>query len=73
MTPVFHVADQPRPFHDAWYTDGELGGVPVLESIFLWTPAALGATDLIVNGVFTRHPQLGSASSSSRRSGCRCT
>ena len=58
VTPVFHVADQPRPFHDAWYTDGELGGVPVLESIFLWTPAALGATDLIVNGVFARHPQL---------------
>lgn len=58
VTPVFHVADQPRPFHDAWYTDGELGGVPVLESIFLWTPAALAATDLIVNGVFTRHPAL---------------
>jgi hypothetical protein len=58
VTPVFHVADQPRPFHDAWYTDGEIGGVPVLESIFLWTPAALAATDLIVNGVFTRHPQL---------------
>jgi predicted TIM-barrel fold metal-dependent hydrolase len=58
VTPVFHVADQPRPFHDAWYTDGELGGVPVVESIFLWTPAALAATDLIVNGVFARHPQL---------------
>jgi predicted TIM-barrel fold metal-dependent hydrolase len=58
VTPVFHVADQPRPFHDAWYTDGELGGVPVLESIFLWTPAALAATDLIVNGVFARHPEL---------------
>jgi hypothetical protein len=58
VTPVFHVADQPRPFHDAWYTDGELGGVPVLDSVFLWTPAALAATDLIVNGVFARHPQL---------------
>jgi hypothetical protein len=30
----------------------------VLDSIFLWTPAALAATDLIVNGVFTRHPGL---------------
>jgi predicted TIM-barrel fold metal-dependent hydrolase len=58
VTPVFHVADQPRPFHDAWYTDGELGGVPVLDSVFLWTPAALAATDLIVNGVFARHPEL---------------
>ena len=58
VTPVFHVADQPRPFDDAWYTDGERGGVPVLESVFLWTPAALATTDLIVNGVFARHPRL---------------
>jgi hypothetical protein len=58
VTPVFHVADQPRPFDDAWYTDGDRGGVPVLESVFLWTPAALATTDLIVNGVFARHPGL---------------
>src|SRR5262249_7704493 len=44
VTPVFHVADQPRPFDDAWYTDAELEGPPILESVFLWTPAALGAT-----------------------------
>ena len=58
VAPVFHVADQPRPFHDAWYTDRDLGGVAVLDSIFLWTPAALATTDLIVNGVFARHPAL---------------
>jgi hypothetical protein len=58
VTPVFHVADQPRPFDDAWYTDADRGGVPVLESVFLWTPAALATTDLIVNGVFARHPAL---------------
>jgi len=58
VTPVFHVADQPRAFDDAWYTDGEQGGVPVLDSVFLWTPAALATTDLIVNGVFARHPEL---------------
>ena len=36
ITPVFHVADQPRPFADAWYTDererlraGARGGVPL--------------------------------------------
>jgi hypothetical protein len=55
---VFHVADQPRPFDDAWYTDGEERGVPVLESVFLYMAAALACTDLIVNGVLARHPDL---------------
>jgi predicted TIM-barrel fold metal-dependent hydrolase len=58
VTPVFHVADQPRPFDDAWYTDGEERGVPVLESVFLYMAAALACTDLIVNGVLARHPDL---------------
>jgi predicted TIM-barrel fold metal-dependent hydrolase len=57
MTPVFHVADQPRPFDDAWYVDGD-DGLPVLESVFLSTAAALACTDLIVNGVLERHPDL---------------
>jgi predicted TIM-barrel fold metal-dependent hydrolase len=58
VTPLFHVADQPRPFDDAWYTDGEERGVPVLESVFLYMAAALACTDLIVNGVLARHPDL---------------
>ncbi len=58
VAPCFHVADQPRAFDDAWYTDAALGGVPVLDAVFLWTPAALAATDLIANGVFARHPAL---------------
>jgi Amidohydrolase len=58
VTPAFHVADQPRPFDDAWYTDGEERGVPVLESVFLYMAAALSCTDLIVNGVLARHPDL---------------
>ncbi len=58
VTPVFHVADQPRVFEDAWYTDPDDSFVPTIESVFLWTPAALGVTDLIVNGVLARHPQL---------------
>jgi predicted TIM-barrel fold metal-dependent hydrolase len=57
ITPVFHVADQPRPFADAWYTDGD-DGLPVLESVFLYAGAALACTDLIVNGVLERHPDL---------------
>ncbi len=59
VTPVFHVADQPRVFDDAWYTDdGEEALVNITESVFLWTPAALAITDLIVNGVFERIPEL---------------
>ena len=58
VTPVFHVADQPRPFDDAWYTDSQEAFVPTVEAVFIWTAAALACTDLIVNGVFERHPDL---------------
>ncbi len=57
VTPVFHVADQPRVLDDCWYTDEE-AFVPVIESVFLWVPPALALTDLILNGVFERHPML---------------
>jgi predicted TIM-barrel fold metal-dependent hydrolase len=58
VTPVFHVADQRRPFEEGWYTDPDDSFVPVLESVFLWTPAALACTDLILNGTFERFPDL---------------
>lgn len=58
VTPVFHVADQPRPFADAWYTDQGAAFVPALEAVFLHIPAALGCADLILNGVFERFPDL---------------
>jgi hypothetical protein len=58
VTPVFHVADQRRVFDDAWYTDPDDQGVPAVESVFLWTPAALACTDLILNGTLDRHPDL---------------
>jgi predicted TIM-barrel fold metal-dependent hydrolase len=58
VTPVFHVADQPRLLDSAFYTDPDDSFVPVLESIFLWVPAAVAVTDLIVNGVLARHPDL---------------
>ena len=58
VTPVFHVADQPRVLDDAFYTDPEENFVPVLESIFLWTAPAIAVTDLIVNGILARHPEL---------------
>ncbi|MGZ8766096.1 MAG: amidohydrolase family protein [Acidimicrobiia bacterium] len=58
VTPVFHVADQSRPFDDAWYRDRDDAFVPVLDSVFLYVGAALACTDLIVNGVLERHPDL---------------
>jgi predicted TIM-barrel fold metal-dependent hydrolase len=58
VTPVFHVADQPHVFDDAWYTDSDYAFVPAVEAVFLWTPPALALTDLIVNGTLARHPEL---------------
>jgi predicted TIM-barrel fold metal-dependent hydrolase len=58
VTPVFHVANQPRPFDDAWYGEDLLGGVNPLSTIFLWQAAALAITDLILNGVLERHEDL---------------
>ena len=58
VTPVFHVADQRRVFDDVWYTAPDDGGLPPLESIFLWTAAALACTDLILNGTLERLPEL---------------
>lgn len=58
IAPVFHVADQPRVFDDAWFTDDGTAFVNIMESVFLWTPAAVAMTDLIVNGVLERHADL---------------
>ena len=58
VTPLFHVADQPRLFDDAFYPDPDQSFVPAIESIFLWVPPAVAVTDLIVNGVLDRHPEL---------------
>ncbi len=58
VTPVFHVADQPRLIDEAFYTDPEESFVPVLESVFLWVPPAVAITDLIVNGTLARYPEL---------------
>lgn len=57
VAPVFHVADQPRVLDDCWYTEPD-AFVPVIESVFIWVPPALALADLILNGVFDRHPGL---------------
>jgi predicted TIM-barrel fold metal-dependent hydrolase len=58
VTPVFHVANQPRPFGDGWYTDEHEAFVPAIDAIFIYTAAALACTDLILNGVLERFPDL---------------
>jgi hypothetical protein len=58
VRPLFHVADQRRPFDDAWYTDADDAFVSTLDSVFLWTAAALACSDLILNGTLERHPDL---------------
>jgi len=58
VTPVFHVAEQPRPFADAWYTDDGAAFVPVLGAVFIHVAAALACTDLILNGTLERFPDL---------------
>ena len=58
VTPVFHVADQPRMFDDCWYPPDDESFVPTIESAFIWVPPAIALSDMILNGVFDRHPQL---------------
>ena len=58
ISPVFHVADQPRPFADAWYTDEHDSFVPALDAVFIHTAASLACTDLIFNGTLERFPDL---------------
>ena len=58
VTPVFHVANQTRPFDEAWYGPDMEGGITPLSVVFIWTGAALALTDLILNGVLERYPDL---------------
>lgn len=58
IAPIFHVAEQPRVFADAWYTDDHDAFVPVVGTVFLHIPAALACTDLILNGTLERFPDL---------------
>jgi predicted TIM-barrel fold metal-dependent hydrolase len=58
VSPVFHVADQPRVFDDAWYSEEKEAGTFAIDTVLLYVPAALATTDMILNGVFERHPDL---------------
>ena len=74
VTPVFHVADQRRVFDDVWYSVPDDGGLPPLESVFLWTRGRAR--------VHRPHPQRHARAAARaahrhrrarRRSGCRCS
>jgi len=55
---IFHIADGPRPFDDAWY-EGDVNPVePLLMSMFISATPMLALTDLAVGGVLARHPRL---------------
>jgi predicted TIM-barrel fold metal-dependent hydrolase len=58
ITPVFHVANQTRPFDEAWYGEDMEGGITPLSVVFIWTAAALALSDLILNGVLESYPDL---------------
>jgi len=55
---IFHVADGPRPFDDAWYAGDDNPIEPLLMSSFISVPPMLALTDLAVGGVLARHPDL---------------
>lgn len=58
IAPVFHVANFPHPFHDAWYDNDPDAAAPVMGSVFIWSAPALAICDMAINGVFERHPGL---------------
>jgi predicted TIM-barrel fold metal-dependent hydrolase len=58
ISPVFHVAAQPRVFDDAWYPEAKEAFLPALEAIFIYVAAALACTDLILSGTLERFPDL---------------
>lgn len=58
VAPVFHVAQFPPVFDEAWNEGDPDWSNPLLSSVFLWTAPALAIADLAVRGVFARHPGL---------------
>lgn len=58
IAPVFHVAQFPPVFDDAWNEGDPDWSNPLLSSVFMWTSPALAIADLVVHGVFHRHPGL---------------
>jgi predicted TIM-barrel fold metal-dependent hydrolase len=58
VTPVFHVGAFELPYGPSWYEDDPDRVNPVMSSVFLWSAPALAIADLVLRGVFERHPEL---------------
>jgi predicted TIM-barrel fold metal-dependent hydrolase len=58
VSPVFHVSGFEPPLHPAWYSTDTESVDSVMGSVFLWVAPAVATTDMIINGVFERHPEL---------------
>lgn len=57
VAPIFHVGDF-HPLPGPWYEPDPEPVNKLLDSTFLWFGPAVATTDLIVNGVLERHPDL---------------
>jgi predicted TIM-barrel fold metal-dependent hydrolase len=54
----FHVASIELPLHPAWYALDPQPGNKLMDTAFLYLPAAVALANLIVHGVLERHPGL---------------
>jgi hypothetical protein len=59
VSPMFHFGAAPnRPIADAWFDNDPRGYAPMFYIPFLALEAQVALTDLVLNGVFDRHPAL---------------
>ena len=58
VAPIYHVSGFRKPWDDAWYEGDPEPVDHLLDSIFLWVPAALAIANLILMGTLERHPSL---------------
>jgi predicted TIM-barrel fold metal-dependent hydrolase len=58
VSPVFHVGGFRGPFDPAWYEGDPERTDRVMDSVFLWVAPAVALANMIIHGVFDRHPDL---------------
>ena len=58
VSPVFHVGGFRGPLDPAWYVGDPDQVDRVMDSVFLWVAPAVALANMIIHGVFDRHPDL---------------
>ena len=58
VSPVFHVGGFRGPLDPAWYVGDPDPIDRVMDSVFLWVAPAVALANMIIHGVFDRHPDL---------------